>query len=48
MLTQKFGDCEKCEPRSGFSFASGGSGALCYKLQPICGLLSDLVPFVQF
>ena len=36
MLTQKFGDREKYEPQSGFSFAPGGPGAVCYKPQPIC------------
>ena len=40
MLTQKFGDRERYEPRGGFSFAPGGPGAICYKPQPICSLKS--------
>ena len=32
----KFGDCEKYEPQSGFSFAPGGPGAIFYNPQPIC------------
>ena len=36
MLTQKFGDREKYEPRSGFSLAPVGPGAIYYKPQPIC------------
>ena len=36
MLTQKFGDREKYEPQSGFSFAPGGPGAIFYNPQPIC------------